>query len=279
LSDGTVRLAQDIADEPGDWVADVEDRLGPVSVLVNNVARMDGRSFLELPMEDVRASLDVTLLGTWALTKSVVHRMVEHGGGGSVVFNLSLHSRRVRMCPDYSTAKAALSMLVAELASELGPHGIRVNSVSPGAVDTWSDSVPDAGDHRARSEAMVPAGRLGEPDDVAKVVAFLADPASSGYVTGTDVKVDGGLDEFNWIHHLYGSAQAERERTRPDQRGGGVWVIRSSRHNACRKDAGPKAVGPITAVRPRNLVEMLDLARPGVCSRKPAANPPALASG
>jgi NAD(P)-dependent dehydrogenase (short-subunit alcohol dehydrogenase family) len=181
---------------------------------VNNVARMDGRSFLELPMDAVRRSLDVTLLGTWALTRVVVQRMIATSSLGSVVFNLSLHARRVRMRPDYSVAKAGLLMLVKELASELGPHGIRVNAVSPGAVDTWSDRMPDAELHVAHSQALVPLGRLGEPNDVAKAIDFLADPEASGYVTGADLRVDGGLDQFNWLHHLYGTAGAERERTR-----------------------------------------------------------------
>jgi NAD(P)-dependent dehydrogenase (short-subunit alcohol dehydrogenase family) len=180
---------------------------------VNNAAATDGRSFLELPFDAVRRSMDVTLLGTWALTRAVVDRMIGSGVAGAVVFNLSLHAQRVRMCPDYSVAKAGLLMLMRELANELGPYGIRVNAVSPGTIDTWSDRVPDPEEHLARSAALVPLGRVGEPDDVAKAIEFLVDGEASGYVTGTDLKVDGGLDQFNWLHHLYGSAGAERERT------------------------------------------------------------------
>lgn len=132
LPAGVVRLVRDLADDPDGWVAEVEERLGVPTVLVNNAATTDGRSFLELPMAAARESLDVTLLGTWALTKAVVHRMITASVPGSVVFVLSLHARRVRMCPDYSVAKAALAMLVRELANELGPYRIRVNSVSPG---------------------------------------------------------------------------------------------------------------------------------------------------
>jgi NAD(P)-dependent dehydrogenase (short-subunit alcohol dehydrogenase family) len=212
LPQSAMRVANDAAD-PAAWVAEVRGQLGTPTVLVNNVAQMDGRSFLELPMEAVRRSLDVTLLGTWALTRTVVGLMIDEGRPGSVVFNLSLHSKRLRMCPDYSVAKAGLLMLMQELASELGPHGIRVNAVSPGAIDTWSDRIPDGASLRARSEALVPLGRLGTADDVAKAIEFLVDPDASPYVTGADLKVDGGLDQFNWLHHLYGSAQAEREQT------------------------------------------------------------------
>jgi NAD(P)-dependent dehydrogenase (short-subunit alcohol dehydrogenase family) len=207
------RAVFDLSGNPDTWLTTIKHEMGTPAVLVNNAAHMDGRSFLELPMDAVRRSLDVTLFGTWALTRSVVQQMIEDGQRGSVVFNLSLHTSRVRMCPDYSVAKAGLSMLVKELASELGPFGIRVNAVSPGAIDTWSDRVPDASVRRARSEALVPLGRLGAADDVAKAIAFLADDEASGYVTGADLRVDGGLDQYNWLHHLYGTAEAERRQT------------------------------------------------------------------
>lgn len=214
-----LRVVHDVADDPTRWVADVEQQLGVPTVLVNNAASSKGRSFLELPMDAVRQSLDVTLFGTWALTQVVVRRMIAADQAGAIVFNLSLHATRVRMSPDYSAGKAALLMLMKELASELGQYGIRVNAVSPGAVDTWSDRVPDARPHASQSEALVPLGRLGTPEDVAKAIAFLADSDASGYITGANLKVDGGLDQFNWLHHLYGTADAERRRTGPADNG------------------------------------------------------------
>jgi 3-oxoacyl-[acyl-carrier protein] reductase len=213
LPAGVVRVVADLADDPTEWVNSVDMRLGTPTVLVNNVAHMDGRSFLELPMEAVRRSLDVTLLGNWALTRSVAGLMVDRGVQGAITFNLSLHTERVRFFPDYSVGKAGLLMLVKELANELGPFGIRVNAVSPGAIDTWSERVADAVGRRARSEGLVPLGRLGSAEDVAKAIEFLSDGSLSGYVTGAKLNVDGGLDQFNWLHHLYGSAQGERETT------------------------------------------------------------------
>jgi len=103
------------------------------------------------------------------------------------VFHLSLHARRVRLYPDYSVAQAGLLMLMKELANELGPHGIRVNA-----------------ERLDRSAAVVPRGRVGAPDAVAKPIEFLADAEASGYVTGADLHVDGGLDQYNWLHHLGG---------------------------------------------------------------------------
>jgi NAD(P)-dependent dehydrogenase (short-subunit alcohol dehydrogenase family) len=208
-----MRVVADIADDPAGWLSKVDEQLGTPTVLVNNAAEMDGRSFLELPMDAVRRSLDVSLLGSWQLTRSVVELMVDRGVRGSVTFNLSLHAQRVRMCPDYSVAKAGLLMLVKELANDLGPHGIRVNAVSPGAIDTWSDRVVESEAHRARSEVVVPIGRLGTADDVAKAIEFLSDDEASGYITGANLSVDGGLDQVNWLHHLYGSAGGERAAT------------------------------------------------------------------
>lgn len=205
LPAGALRLVRDLADDPGEWVAEVEATLGPPTVLVNNAAATEGRTFLEMPLDAVRRSLDVTLLGTWALTRAVVDVMIRRGTPGAVVFTLSLHADRVRMFPDYSVAKAGLRMLVKELATELGPHGIRVNAVSPGTIDTWSDRLPDPSEQLARSAAVVPLGRVGRPDDVAKAIELLADPEVSGYITGADLKVDGGLDQYNWLHHLEGS--------------------------------------------------------------------------
>ena|SRR5918994_1781438 len=203
LPDGVHRVVGDIAADPEPWLAEVTAALGTPSVLVNNAAMPEsGRGFLDLPMPEVRRSLETTLVGTWGLTRAVVTRMTAAGTGGSVVFISSLHAERVRLYPDYSVAKAGLRMLAKELADELGPHGIRVNSVSPGAIDTWSDQRPGGAERRAATDAIVPLGRMGTPDDVAAAVAFLADPAASGYVTGADLRVDGGLDQFNWLHHL-----------------------------------------------------------------------------
>lgn len=212
LPEGAVRVQADLSDEPRTWLDQVAATAGPVTVLINNVGVMDGRSFLELPMDAVERSLRVTLLGTWALTRAVTLGMIEQKIQGSVVFNLSLHTQRIRMCPDYSVAKAGLQMLVKELSWELGPHGIRVNSVSPGAIDTWSDRIPNPDELRERSSANIALRRVGDPDDVAKAIEFLVDPDRSGYVTGSDLVVDGGLNQFNWLHQVHGDAQRERER-------------------------------------------------------------------
>jgi NAD(P)-dependent dehydrogenase (short-subunit alcohol dehydrogenase family) len=212
LSDAAARLVKDVAEDPVPWIEEVSRTIGQPTMLVANVGVMDGRGFLELPMSAAEHSLRSNVLGTWALARAVAIPLVEQKRQGSLMFTLSLHTHRVRMCPDYSVSKAALLMLLKEMASELGPHGIRVNAVSPGVIDTWSDRIADPEEHIEQSRALVPLRRLGEPDDVAKAVEFLLDTGRSGYITGADLVVDGGLDQFNWLHHQYGSASAEQAR-------------------------------------------------------------------
>jgi NAD(P)-dependent dehydrogenase (short-subunit alcohol dehydrogenase family) len=200
LPPATMRIRHDIA-ELCDSLDGLVDPGLDVAVLVNNVGVRDGRPFLDLPVEQAAATIHTNILGSWAMTRAVSRRMVDRGRAGSIVFVLSLHTNRVRLFPDYSVSKAGLSMLVQELASELGPHRIRVNAVSPGYVDTYGEAVAD--EERTELAGLVPLGRLGHPDDVAAVVAVLCDDTRSSYVTGADIRIDGGLDQFNWLHHRH----------------------------------------------------------------------------
>ncbi|MFI8347935.1 SDR family NAD(P)-dependent oxidoreductase [Streptomyces sp. NPDC085596] len=186
---------------------------GPVDVVVNNVGVRSGKSFLEMEPEDLRTTYAANIEGPWFLTRDLVRRWVESGRPGSVVFVLSLHAEAVRMNPDYSTSKAALTMLVKELAVELGPHGVRVNAVAPGAIDTWSNDSERSRAHVERSSRAVPLGRLGTAGDVAHWVLALSDDRRAGYMTGSVITVDGGLRLHNWLLDLYADAADERDTT------------------------------------------------------------------
>lgn len=211
-SNDIIAIHGDISD--GTSVADqVIDRLdGPPELIVNNVGVMDGRSFLELPMDAVEKSWRANVLGPWAFSQRLAQSLIDNQLPGTFLFVLSLHSQRIRMCPDHSTSKATLRMLMEEMAYALGPYGIRVNGISPGAIDTWSDTSPDSPEHLARTNAMIPLGRLGQVDDVIDLALFLLNSSVSQYITGSDMVVDGGLLHFNWLHHNYGSAGEERRR-------------------------------------------------------------------
>jgi NAD(P)-dependent dehydrogenase (short-subunit alcohol dehydrogenase family) len=203
------RIVHDVSESPADLARSVL-RLAPCCpTIVNNVGITAGRSFLDLDPDGLETTWRTNVAGPWELTRQLVHDLIGRSVGGSVVFVGSLHSERVRMFPDYSATKAAIAMLVRELASELGPHRIRVNAVSPGIVDTWSDRMANGEGVSVQYERIVPLRRIGTPEDVARVVAFLCSP-NAAYVTGSDIRVDGALDSFNWLHVIHGSAAGER---------------------------------------------------------------------
>jgi NAD(P)-dependent dehydrogenase (short-subunit alcohol dehydrogenase family) len=182
------------------------------TLIVNNVGVGTTKSFRELEPADFDRTFATNLRTPWFMTKALVERLIEAGEAASILFTGSLHSRIVWTCPDYSASKAAVAMLMRELAAELAPHRIRVNSISPGAIDTWSDTVPDPPERRARMKALIPQGRLGEPADLVPLALALLDGTASGYVTGSDVVIDGGLSLHSWQLDLEGSVEAEPQQ-------------------------------------------------------------------
>lgn len=167
---------------------------GPVTLLVNNVGIQTPHDFLELDPHDFDRVMATNLRGPWFFTRRIAEDLVARRASGSFVFVSSLHDRFVHTRPHYSASKAAISMLVKELAQRFGPHRIRVNAVSPGAVRTHR--VPPKEEERFAS--LIPLGRLGEPRDVARIVAVLLSDEWSGYLTGANVPVDGGLALHSW---------------------------------------------------------------------------------
>jgi 3-oxoacyl-[acyl-carrier protein] reductase len=180
------------SDEAAAFVRAVAKRWGHIDVLVNNagVAR-DGVLGL-FGEHDVDTVIDLNLKGTIAVTRAVVRRMLSHDDGGRIV-NISsiVGLSGYRGLAVYSATKAALDGFTRALSRELGGRGITVNSVAPGYLRTEMSHGLD----EAQLEQIVrrtPAGRLGEPDDIARVVQFLADPVND-YLTGQVIVVDGGL--------------------------------------------------------------------------------------
>jgi NAD(P)-dependent dehydrogenase (short-subunit alcohol dehydrogenase family) len=108
-----------------------------------------------------------------------------------------LHDHIVRTRPHYSASKAAIAMLVKELAYELATHRIRVNAISPGVIQSASVPVPTAAEQE-RTGRIIPLGRIGQGQDVAAMAAVLLSEEWSGYVTGVNVPVDGGLGLHTW---------------------------------------------------------------------------------
>lgn len=179
-------------------VGGIWERHGPIELLVNNVGISTPESFLELEESDFDHVFSTNLRGPWFFTREIVRRLLEEQRHGSIVFVSSLHDTHVRRNPHYSASKAGVAMLVKELAHELGPHGIRVNAVSPGIICTAQNPASGAAVEDYVRE-VVPMQRVGQPQDVAKVVATLLSEEWGGYVTGANVPVDGGLALHTWV--------------------------------------------------------------------------------
>lgn len=140
------------------------------------------------------AMVNVNLRSGFFLAREIALGMKARAIKGRLLFITSLHAHAPRNIPHYSASKAGQTMVVKELARALGPFGIRINALAPGAVPGggFNASLHDFGN-------KIPLGRPGVATDMAGMaVALLAD-RFSGYVTGTTVAVDGGIDQYNWI--------------------------------------------------------------------------------
>jgi NAD(P)-dependent dehydrogenase (short-subunit alcohol dehydrogenase family) len=164
-------------------------RFGRIDVLVNNVAHVPpATSLLELPLAELDAAYRLNVRAPLLWTRLAIEAMGEHGGtvvNVATLGGLSLHPGMGA----YGATKAALMHLTRYLAAECGPR-VRVNAVAPGLVRTEGSSRAWTG-LEARIGAALPAGRLGEAEDVAAAIAFLADPAN-GWITGETMVIDGG---------------------------------------------------------------------------------------
>lgn len=191
-----VALAADQSDREAveSAMSTVVTDLGGVDVLFANAGYGQFATFLEQSESAWRRHVDVNLTGTFNVCQVVAREMVKQGVGGSIIINASSGATQyTNLLSAYCVTKAGLAMLVKAMASELGPHHIRVNGVLPGVIETGMTSpMLDSGDdQRNYLLKNTPAGRLGLPEDIAGAVAFLAS-SDAGFVTGQSIGVDGG---------------------------------------------------------------------------------------
>lgn len=167
---------------------DLLGRLERIDVLVNNAGVTADGLFLMMPRKDWNAVIDTTLHGFYNMTKPVLRKMLRRKSGSIV--SLSSVSALVgnRGQANYAAAKAGLIAASRVLSSEVARLGIRVNVVAPGPIDT--EMIRDAPVENIKQ--MIPMGRIGRPEEVAKVVRFLCSDDAS-YITGQVISVNGGM--------------------------------------------------------------------------------------
>jgi NAD(P)-dependent dehydrogenase (short-subunit alcohol dehydrogenase family) len=165
---------------------------GRIDALVNNAGIYPVAALLEMTEAAWDEVVDANLRSVHVCTQAAARRMVAAGSGGAIVNVASIEAHNpAALHSHYDAAKAGVVMHTRAAARELGPHGIRVNSVSPGLI--WREGLDeDWPDGVARYSRAVPLGRLGRPDDVADACLFLASPAAR-WITGADLLVDGGV--------------------------------------------------------------------------------------
>ena len=182
----------DVADQGQveSMVGQAEEALGGVDILINNAGLRLSKAFTEMTIDDWREVNGVNMDGPFFCSRAVVPGMIERGWGRIVnVSGLNAFKGRAGWA-HVSASKMGAIGLTRALAVELAPHGIVVNHVVPGAFDTSRDGPPEGVPDPQRA-AGIPVGRLGLPDEVARVCAFLSSEEAS-FLTGQTIHVNGG---------------------------------------------------------------------------------------
>ena len=173
-------------------IDELADALGGLDVLVNNAGVGDSSPFLEMGFDEWRRTLAVDLDGAFLCAQRAARRMVAQGRGGRIVNVTSVHEHvPLPNSPAYCAAKGGLGLLTKVMALELAEHGITVSAVAPGEIATPMTGNDDV-DPRTIDRPSIPAGRPGDANEVAALIAHLARPEAA-YVTGASLVIDGGL--------------------------------------------------------------------------------------
>lgn len=206
--DGYLAVGIDIgADSSGNWpyyqcdmtdlhrmaetLARIEAEQGLIRVLFNNAGIYRASdSFLDVPAAQFDDVLAINLRAPYFAAQWVARRLIAEKQGGSIIATASLAGQMGSTSVEYGASKAAVINMTKSMGRQLGQYGIRVNAIAPGLIDTaMGAQVPAGARRRALSSAL---GRIGEPEEIASVVAFLASDDAS-FVTCTTVDVNGGI--------------------------------------------------------------------------------------
>lgn len=170
--------------------------LGTVSIFVHAASppRKEEQKALTVSEAQWREMLEVNLNSGFFIAQALGNHMREKKIRGRMLFVTSLHADSPRNLPHYSASKAGQTMVMKELARALGPFGIRVNAIAPGAVPGKGfKGLPGMTE-------MIPLGRLGKPEDIAPMAVAILSEKYGSYMTGTSVVIDGGIALHNWIN-------------------------------------------------------------------------------
>ncbi len=198
LGDAALFQHHDVSDE-GDWqkvLAATLARFGGVDILVNNAGILMMRGLMETTKQDFERVLGINLVGTFLGIRTVAPKIIERGGGSVINISSVDGLKGSNAVSAYSASKWGMRGLTKVSAMELGPLGVRVNSVHPGGIQT--PMTTRAGQSPAAAEATrkfykgMPLGRVGQPEEVARVSLFLASEDAS-YMNGAELAVDGGM--------------------------------------------------------------------------------------
>lgn len=177
-----------------DFIAKAVDAFGRVDVMVSNAGICPFHAFLDMPAETFERTQRVNMHGAYYMCQAAARQMVAQGEGGAIVAVSSISALvGGEYQTHYTPTKAGVHSLMQSAAIALGRHGIRCNSVLPGTILTEinRDDLADA-DKRHYMESRTPLGRLGQPEDLAGPIVFLASDMAA-YVTGAALLVDGGM--------------------------------------------------------------------------------------
>lgn len=174
-------------------VAALKGKTGAVDVLVLNASVQFKQKWQDISDTEIEKQLSVNVVSTLKLMQNYFSDMKKKGFGRIITIGSVNQHRQHPELSFYAATKCAVYSLVKNIAKEAAPFGVTVNNVSPGAIATPRNaSVYNDETERKKVEALIPAGRFGTPEECAGIVAFLASE-DSAYITGADIKVDGGM--------------------------------------------------------------------------------------